>query len=224
MSCHSSLKFGRGQSYDPIELLAVSPVTKFVTMKELSESKTFSSATSSPSNRAKVSRYRENPKLESATKVSAQSTGKPKPIPSDSLANPKVKRSIFSNKPRLDGEILSLKRETEAEDQKIRSRPGVSPVEKYARLRRKPDANSRSCEDEKDAKVRDLQKRVDESEILVKDMSLEISCLKEEIEKLRSLNIELEEQKKKLADDLLATEFKIAALDRHNQVQVITLF
>ncbi|KAH0461032.1 hypothetical protein IEQ34_008607 [Dendrobium chrysotoxum] len=105
----------------------------------------------------------------------------------------------------------------EAGDPKIGCRPGVPPVEKYAQFRRKLDINSSKCEDEHDAKAKDLQKRLDANEILVKDMQLEILCLKEEIEKLKGLNVELEEQKKKLANDLLAAEIKLAALNRHDQ-------
>ncbi|XP_020589044.1 protein CHUP1, chloroplastic isoform X1 [Phalaenopsis equestris] len=188
-------------------------------MKELSESKTSSSSTSSPSNRVKVSKFRENLKLESANRNSTQPTGKPKPISSESLANSKLKRSIFPNKTRLDGEIIAYRRETEVEDSKNGSRLGVRPVEKYARLRIKSDINSRRCEDEPDAMVKDWQKRLAESEILMKDMNLEISCLKEEIEKLKSLNVELEEQKNKLLNDLSAAEIKIAAFNRFDQVQ-----
>ncbi|KAL0903231.1 hypothetical protein M5K25_027592 [Dendrobium thyrsiflorum] len=186
-------------------------------MKELSESKTSSSTTSSPSNRAKASRVREIPRLESANRVSTQTTGRPKPISLESLANPKVKRSILPNKLRLDGENVTFKREMEAGDPKFGCRPGVPPVEKYAQFRRKLDINSSRCEDEHEAKAKDLQKRLDANEILVKDMQLEISCLKDEIEKLKGLNIELEEQKKKLANDLLAAEIKLAALNRHDQ-------
>ncbi|XP_020589047.1 protein CHUP1, chloroplastic isoform X2 [Phalaenopsis equestris] len=186
-------------------------------MKELSESKTSSSSTSSPSNRVKVSKFRENLKLESANRNSTQPTGKPKPISSESLANSKLKRSIFPNKTRLDGEIIAYRRETEVEDSKNGSRLGVRPVEKYARLRIKSDINSRRCEDEPDAMVKDWQKRLAESEILMKDMNLEISCLKEEIEKLKSLNVELEEQKNKLLNDLSAAEIKIAAFNRFDQ-------
>ncbi|XP_028556018.1 uncharacterized protein DDB_G0284459 isoform X2 [Dendrobium catenatum] len=209
--------FGRGQSYDLIKLLVAVPISQFHTMKELSESKTSSSTTSSPSNRAKASRVREIPRLESANRVSTQTTGRPKPISLESLANPKVKRSILPNKLRLDGENVTYKREMEAGDPKIGYRPGVPPVEKYAQFRRKLDINSSRCEDKHDDKATDLQKRLDANEILVKDMQLEISCLKEEIEKLKGLNVELEEQKKKLANDLLAAEIKFAALNRHDQ-------
>ncbi|PKA52685.1 Protein CHUP1, chloroplastic [Apostasia shenzhenica] len=185
--------------------------------QELSEGKISSRISAAPATRSNASK----PKLGSPNSISPGSRGGPKAISPESNNNQRLKRSVFGTKPSFDGDPIQEKREREVEDSKYsktRTQHGVRAAEQYARVQRGSDPNCRRAEHDRETKTKELQKRLDESESLVKDLQLEVLSSKEEIDKLQGLNFELEAENKKLSDNLTAAESKIEALERHNQV------
>lgn len=92
--------------------------------------------------------------------------------------------------------------------------PGSRAFEQYARPRRLPD--SKPAEK---GKTEQLQKRLETSQGLVKELQSGASTLKAHVQKLESLNAELASQNKQLVEKLAAAEAKITALESIYQVE-----
>ncbi|XP_058076668.1 protein CHUP1, chloroplastic-like isoform X2 [Magnolia sinica] len=145
---------------------------------------------------------------------------RPKSALPETNSTQKARRSLGINKLK-SGEDSGPQKGREMEETKSMSRPGNRPVEQYARLGRRLDPNCKRIEDDSDGKRKELQERLDVSENLVKDLQSEISVLKAQLEKLQSLNVELESQKRQFAKDLAAAEMKISALECNKKESVV---
>ncbi|XP_010914782.1 INCREASED PETAL GROWTH ANISOTROPY 1-like protein 2 [Elaeis guineensis] len=171
-----------------------------------------------PAARARISRTRDNPRRDLANGVSPGLKTRPKVVPLEANTTQRVRRSIQLNKTKLGADEVEAPKERETEDSKITSRPGNRVVEQYARLRRQGDTHCRGSEDEAGGKTKELQRKLDEKERLVKELQSEMVGLRAQIEKLQGVNLQLESQNKKLGEDLLDAEGKIRALQRSEQV------
>lgn len=177
-----------------------------------------------PPARSRVSRTKDSPRAETANGVSPGSKARPKPVPQDSNSTHRAARSILLNRLKPGGgDDVGAPKEREMEEPKITSRPGSRAVEQFARLRRRPDTNCKGSENGTDGKTGELQRRLEASELLVRDLQSEASALKAQLEKLQSLNVELESRNKHLVGNLSAAEAKIASLERYNQMQVASI-
>lgn len=175
-----------------------------------------------PAARARISRTRDNPRRDSANGVSPGLKTRPKAVPSEANTTQRVRRSIQLNKPKLGAGEVEAPKERETEDSRIISQPGNRVVEQYARLQRQGDTHFRGSEDEAGGKTKELQRRLDEKEGLVKELQSEVVGLRAQLEKLQGFNLQLESQNKKLGEDLLAAEGKVRALQRSEQVKILS--
>lgn len=126
----------------------------------------------------------------------------------------KIRKSLVLNKPKSVAEdgVGSHK------GREIVGRSGNRPVvEQFARPSRRNEENP-------DGKKRDLQEKLDLSENLVRNLQSEVMGLKAELDKSQGLNVELESQNKKLNDDLVAAQAKIAALTSQEQGESIAKY
>lgn len=124
-----------------------------------------------------------------------------KSVPPDMKNNSKAKRSIFMNK--------VVKSIEEVESSHKAGREGeVAKVVVVAPPRR------RRIEEEDDPDVKDkkeLLEKLEVSENLIKSLQSEVMALKDELNQVKSLNIDLESQNIKLNQNLASAEAKIAA-------------
>ncbi|XP_010271031.1 PREDICTED: uncharacterized protein LOC104607167 isoform X2 [Nelumbo nucifera] len=126
----------------------------------------------------------------------------------------KVRRSLGLNKQKSGEHVAGLEKGREADDVGIVGRSLDRPVfEQFAKPRRRIDLSVtvKRVEDDPDGKKKELQEKLLASENLVKDLQSEISALKNHLEKLQTLNLELESQNRQYAKDLIAAEEKISA-------------
>ncbi|XP_072954061.1 INCREASED PETAL GROWTH ANISOTROPY 1-like protein 2 isoform X2 [Typha angustifolia] len=170
-----------------------------------------------PAARARVFRAKESPRVDSANGASPGLKARPKAAPLEPTRTQKARRSIQFNKLKPGIDDVGSPKEKEVEDSKIMGRPANRVVEQYASLRRRGDLNYRGSEHEADEKSEELQRRLDASEGLVRELQSEVSALKAQLQKLQGINIELETQKKKLGEELCAAEEKIKHLECHSQ-------
>lgn len=168
-----------------------------------------------PATRARVSRTKDRPRVDSPNGVllSPGSKASPKPSPPEGNNISRVRRPILPTKPK----------EREVEDPKIADQPQTRTVEQYARVRRHVDTNRRGSEFQSDGKVKDdLQRRLHVSESLVKELQSEVEALKALVEKLQSRNVHLELQNKQLGKDLFSAEEKIKTLEKLDQIEHVS--
>lgn len=79
----------------------------------------------------------------------------------------------------------------------------------------------KSGDDDPDGKKRkELQEKLEVSENLIKNLQSEVLALKEELERVKSLNVELESQNTKLTRNLAAAEAKQATVGIGNSGKV----
>ena len=180
-------------------------------------------ATATSRLRAK-SKTRESPKQEAGingVSLSPELKARAKSVPPDVKTNniSKSRRALILNKPKsAEGAVGSHK----DDEVKVFGRSLNRPVvEQFARPRRQRivDANPGKIEDGlMDKKKKEFEEKLMLSENLVKDLQSEVFALKAEFVKAQSLNAELEKQNKKLVEDLVAAEAKIASLSSREQV------
>ncbi|KAJ0033915.1 hypothetical protein Pint_24164 [Pistacia integerrima] len=131
----------------------------------------------------------------------------------------KTRRSLVLNRPKFSDDALGSQKLDEV---KVLGRSVNRPVvEQFARPRRPRSTDACSGKNNEDGVVNGVKKELEEkvslSENLVKDLRAEVVALKTELDKAQSLNAELEKQKNKLADDLVAAQAKIVALSSREQ-------
>lgn len=151
------------------------------------------------------SKAKESPKTppEIVNRVStiSSSSTRAKSVPPDMKNNSKAKRSIFMNKV-----VKSIEEEVESSHKG--SREGeVAKVVVVAPPRRR-----RIEEDDPDVKEKkELLEKLEVSENLIKSLQSEVKALKDELNQVKSLNIDLESQNIKLNQNLASAEAKISA-------------
>ncbi|KAH7526825.1 hypothetical protein JRO89_XSUnG0049300 [Xanthoceras sorbifolium] len=154
----------------------------------------------------------------SSVSLSPALKARPKPVSPDvkssNITATRSRRSLVLNKPKSP------------EDSSSTGSQKADQVKVLARSRRQRtgitmEANSGKNEngvfDEKKKKKKELEEKLVLSDNLVRDLKSEVLSLKEELDKAQSLKTELEKQNKKLAEDLVAAEAKIAALSCREQ-------
>ncbi|KAK9139048.1 hypothetical protein Scep_008729 [Stephania cephalantha] len=175
----------------------------------------FSSQSTTPSRvRGASPRVKQSPRSEVNDGVSAGLKARPRSVPPDPTISQKVRRSIGLTKPKSGEDIVGPQKGREVEEMKVVGRTGNRPavVEQCARLRRRPDLNCQGNEDYPDGEKKELKEKLDASENLVKDLQAEVLVLNGQLQKLQSLNFELELQNRQLREDVAASEEKISAL------------
>ncbi|KAL9407498.1 hypothetical protein AB3S75_046111 [Citrus x aurantiifolia] len=173
------------------------------------------------------SKTRESPKQEAGingVSLSPELKARAKSVPPDVKTNniSKSRRALVLNKPKsAEGAVGSHK----DDEVKVFGRSLNRPVvEQFARPRRQRivDANPGKIEDGlMDKKKKEFEEKLMLSENLVKDLQSEVFALKAEFAKAQSLNVELEKQNKKLVEDLVAAEAKIASLSSREQREAV---
>ncbi|KAL5981684.1 hypothetical protein ACLOJK_015747 [Asimina triloba] len=163
----------------------------------------------------RASRAKETPKADSANRGSPGLKTRPKTAVPEPNNTAKARRSVVLNKLK-SGEDLVAQKGREVEERKVVYRPGGRDVEQHVRLQRRTELNCKGIEDDQDEKRKELQQRLDASENAVKDLQAETLSLKDQLEKLQSLNVELESQNKRFAEELTTAEAKIASLSSHH--------
>ena len=133
-------------------------------------------------------------------------------VPPDLKNVSRAKRGVVVNKPKLNEEVLGSQK---AEEGKIVivARP----------RRRVGDFGSRKSEDDDShgkKKKELLQEKLEVSENLIKSLQSEVLALREELDRVKSLNVELESQNTKLTQNLAAAEAKISTVDIGNNGKV----
>lgn len=195
-----------------------------------SDNMTHSTAATTTTSRLRAnSKAKESPKQEAGingVSLSPELKARAKSVPPDVKTNniSKGRRALVLNKPKsAEGAVGSHK----VDEVKVFSRSLNRPiVEQFARPRRQRIgyANSGKIEDGlMDKEKQELEEKLMLSENLVKDLQCEVLALKAEFVKAQNLNVELEKQNKKLVEDLVAAEAKIASLSSLEQVSSIFL-
>lgn len=161
------------------------------------------------------SRLRASSKLKESSKPS-----RAKSLSPDVNDNSKTRRSLGLTKPKSGEQPLGSQKGRELEEPKAVGRPGHRPaVEQFARPRRQRsvDPSCKKIDDDPDGK-KELQNKLEKSEILIKNLQSEVFNLKAELDKALGFNVQLQSLNKKLTDDLVAAEAKIAALSTRDLV------
>lgn len=164
-----------------------------------------------PSRHRASSKARESPKTPPevvVNRVLPFSSTRAKSVPPDLKNISKAKRGIVLNKPKPSEEVVvvegSQKGSREAED--------ASKVVVVTASRPRRRLGSEEDDTDGKKKKKELQEKLEVSENLIKDLQSEVLALKDELDKVKSLNVELESQNTKLTQDLAAAEAKIAAV------------
>ncbi|XP_043724551.1 protein CHUP1, chloroplastic [Telopea speciosissima] len=185
------------------------------------ESKSSFSQSTTPSRLRASSKVKDSLKSDVSNGLSPGLKARPKTVPPDPNNSQKVRKSLGLNKLKSPEDVVGSQRGREGEDVKIMGRTGKrTVVEQFARPRRGMEPSSKRIEDDTDGKRKELQEKLHASENSVKDLQSEICTLKSQLEKLRSLNVELESQNRQFANDLAAAEAKISALESRQQEPV----
>ncbi|KAI4335105.1 hypothetical protein L6164_013784 [Bauhinia variegata] len=160
------------------------------------------------------SRFRGSSKAPKAPEgINGVSSIRAKSVPPDLKSNSKAKRGLVLNKPES---AEGSRRVREAEEAKVLGRRQA--VELLSRLRRRSaDFGLRRNEDDPNGKKKELQEKLDHSENLMKNLQSEMLALKAELDEVKSFNVELESQNRKLTETLAAAEAKITALSNHEK-------
>ncbi|XP_061354711.1 protein INCREASED PETAL GROWTH ANISOTROPY 1 isoform X2 [Gastrolobium bilobum] len=133
------------------------------------------------------------------------SSSRAKSVPPDLKKISKAKRGLVLNNPKSNEEVVGSQKGREFEEAKVVvTRPG----------RKVGDFGLRRSEDDPDGKKKkkDLQEKLEVSENLIKNLQSEVLTLKAELDKVKSLNVELGSQNRKLSEDLAAAEAKTSAV------------
>lgn len=149
------------------------------------------------------SKAKESPKTppEIVNRVSTISSTRAKSVPPDMKNNSKAKRSIFMNKV-----VKSIEEEVES------SHKGSKEGEVAKVVVVAPPRRRRIEEDDPDVKEKkELLEKLEVSENLIKSLQSEIKALKDELNQVKGLNIDLESQNIKLNQNLASAEAKIVA-------------
>ncbi|XP_077218025.1 INCREASED PETAL GROWTH ANISOTROPY 1-like protein 2 isoform X2 [Tasmannia lanceolata] len=166
--------------------------------------------------RFRLSKSKDIPRSEGTNGFSPGLKARPKAVVQGPNNGQNVRRSLGLNKLK-SGEDLEAQKGREMEETRPMGRPGNRAVEQHVRLRRRTDPNCKKIEDDSDGKKKELQQRLDVSEKMVKDLQSEIFVLKDQLEKLQNLNVELNSQNRQLVEDLSYAEARISALSNHGQ-------
>ncbi|XP_059636941.1 protein CHUP1, chloroplastic isoform X2 [Cornus florida] len=191
----------------------------------VSFSTTTTTTTTNPSRfRVSSKAAKDSPKPDTMNGESPSSKSRAKSVPQ------KPRRSLVLSKPKSGDDVAVVGMGSQShkgrdlEDVKGVVRTGNRPVavEQYARPRRQRppmDASSKRNEDDLDGKKKKelLQEKIVPNDIVIKNLQSEVMELKAELEKMQSLNMELQSQNRKLSDNLVAAEAKIAALTLREQ-------
>ncbi|KAF7837629.1 protein CHUP1, chloroplastic isoform X1 [Senna tora] len=175
------------------------------------------------------SKAKESPKSPEAvngvSSSSSSSSSRAKSVPPDLKNNSKAKRVLLLNKPKSGEVVVGSQKVKEGEEAKIVvgrfvNRPAV---EQFARPRRRSaDFSLRKNEDDPSGKnKKELQEKLELSEDLIKNLQSEVVVLKAELDKVKSLNVELESQNRKLTENLAAAEAKVAAASTREKKETI---
>ncbi|XP_028760017.1 protein CHUP1, chloroplastic isoform X2 [Neltuma alba] len=141
------------------------------------------------------------------------SSSRAKSVPPDMKNNSKAKRALLLNKPKSGEVAVGSQKAKETEEAKVVTARFVNrpAVEQFARPRRRAgDFSLRKNEDDPTGKKALLEK-LDLSENLIKNLESEVVALKAELDEVKSLNVELESQNRKLTENLAAAEAKLVA-------------
>ncbi|KAK7264800.1 hypothetical protein RJT34_32411 [Clitoria ternatea] len=146
--------------------------------------------------------------------VSLSLSSRAKSVPPDLNNISRVKRGgvVLNNKPKVSDEVVGSQKGREGGDE--------AKVVAAARPRRRVgDFGLRRSRDDDDDphgknKKKELQEKLELSESLVKDLQSEVLALKAELDKVKSSNVELESQNRKLTRDLAAAEAKITTFEK----------
>ncbi|KAJ4955721.1 hypothetical protein NE237_012504 [Protea cynaroides] len=185
------------------------------------DSKLSYSKSTTPSRLRVSSKAKDSLKLDVSNGVSPGLRARPKSVPPDPNNSQKVRRSLGLNKLKSTEDVVGSQKRREGEEIKSVGRTGKrTVVEQFAQPRRSVELSSQRVEDDTGGKRKELQGKHRASENLVKDLQSEISTLKFQLEKLRSLNVELESQNRQFAKDLAAAEAKISALESRQKEPV----
>ncbi|XP_027360097.1 uncharacterized protein LOC113868570 isoform X3 [Abrus precatorius] len=137
------------------------------------------------------------PEVVNVNGVVSVSSRRAKSVTPELKNNSRVKRGLVMNKAKPNDEVLGTQKGREVEEAKVVARF-------VSRHRDKVDP------DEKNKK--ELMEKLEVSESLIKNLQSEVLALKAELDKVKSLNVELESHKKKLTEDLAAAEAKVVTL------------
>ncbi|CAJ1975686.1 unnamed protein product [Sphenostylis stenocarpa] len=169
-----------------------------------------------PSRLRLPSKYREPPKTppEVVNGVVSTPSRRAKSVTPELKHNSRIKRGLLLNKAKPNEEVMGTQRGREAEEAKVVSRV-VRPhvVELFARPRSAVGnfALKRDKEDHDGKSKKELTEKLEVSESLIKNLQSEVLALKAELEKVKSLNVELESDNRKLTEDLAAAESKVVS-------------
>lgn len=176
---------------------------------------------STPARLRVSSKIKDSPRPEDVNGISPGPKARTRSVVTETNSSQKARRSLGMNRLKAVEDVAAQKGR-EMEQRTLVGRPGNRAVEQFARLPRRLDPTSRRIEDDPDGKKKELQQRLDQSENLVKELQSEILVLKTQVEKLQSLNSELESQNCKFKEDLATAEAKISTLSAHDQVNQIS--
>ncbi|KAL2571930.1 hypothetical protein AAZX31_17G040400 [Glycine max] len=126
------------------------------------------------------------------------SSTRAKSVPPDLKNVSRAKRGVVVNKPKLNEE---------------------AKVVVVARPRRRVgdfDLQKNEDDDPDGKKKKELQEKLEVSENLIKSLQSEVLALREELDRVKSLNVELESRNTKLTQNLAAAEAKISTVDIGN--------
>ncbi|KAA8528151.1 hypothetical protein F0562_035598 [Nyssa sinensis] len=183
-----------------------------------------STTTSSRLRAASKAKDSTKPDAMNGVSVSPSPTARAKSVPRDIINHIQKTRSLFVNKPKLGGvdvAVVGSQKGRDLEEFKGVGRTGNRPaVEQFARPRRQRLANPsyKMNEDDSERKMKkELLEKIDHNEIVIKNLQSDVLELKAELDKVQSLNLELQSQNNKLTEDLATAEAKIAVLATHDQ-------
>lgn len=179
------------------------------------ENKASFSHSPTPARLRASSKVRDSPKSDAVNGLSPGLKTRPSSVVPETNNSQKTRRSLTLNKLKTS-EDVGAEKGREVEERKFARRATNRGVEQY-RVQRRIDSTCKRIEDDPDGKRKELQQRFDMSENLVKELQSEISVLKAQIEKLQSLNFDLESQNRRFAEDLAAAEAKALALASRDQ-------
>lgn len=191
-----------------------------------------SQQTLTPSRLRASSKAKESPKSPEAVNGVSSVVASPSPsaraksVPPDLKNNSKAKKGFLLNKPKSGEVVVGSQKAKEAEEAKVVAGRVVNRpvVEQFARPRRRSvEFSLKKNEDNPSGKAKELQEKLELSENVIKNLQHEVAALKAELDKVKSLNVELESQNRKLTENLAAADAKIAEISTREKV-IIRIF
>ncbi|XP_045813304.1 protein CHUP1, chloroplastic isoform X2 [Trifolium pratense] len=161
------------------------------------------------------SKTKESPKTpptpEIVNRVSTISSTRAKSVPPDMKNNSKAKRGIV---------VMNKVEEVESSHKGGGGGGGKEVEEAKVIVVTRP--RRRRIEDDPDVKEKkELMEKLEVSENLIKSLQSEVKALKDELDKVKSLNIDLESQNMKLNQNLASAEAKIEAIGTSSKKEPI---